>query len=319
MDKKTYISQVIEGNADKVRYEAEVKKVLSDKTILAWIMKYTMEEFKDCAIATIRECIEGEPEIGTMHVRPGHTPEAIAGMNTEDKVPGEGEITYDIRFSAVTPDKERVKLIINVEAQKNYYPGYDLVTRAIFYCARMLSAQLDTEFIHGNYKDIKKVYSIWICMDAPRYAENTIMEYRLDKRELYGHLNHAGRYDLMSAVMIGLGSESNMDERNPLNGMLSTLFSERLTPKEKIEKLSKEYDIETSVEIKEGMRLMCNLSDRIEEKGIAQGIEQGIEQGLAALVATLKPLLPDIQAVLEAIRKNEAYAEVTEEQVRKYF
>lgn len=236
-----------------------------------------------------------------------------------DKVPGEGEITYDIRFSAVTPSKERVKLIINIEAQKKFHPGYDLVTRAIFYCARMLSAQLDTEFVHSNYSDIKKVYSIWICMDAPKYAEYTIMEYKLDKRELYGHLNNTGRYDLMSAVMICLGSEDNMNKGNPLHGMLSTLLSERLTPDEKIERLSKEYDIETSVKVKEGMRIMCNLSDRIEEKGIGRGIEQGWEKGLAALVATLKPLLPDLQAVLEAIKNNDAYAHVTEEQVRKYF
>lgn len=315
MNKKTYISQVIEGNAAKDRYDAEVKKVLSDKTILAWIMKYSMEEFQGYSIAAIRECIEGTPEVGTTRVRPGHAPEAITGMNTEDKVPGEGEITYDIRFSAVTPSKDRVKLIINIEAQKKFHPGYDLVTRAIFYCARMLSAQLDTEFIHGNYSDIKKVYSIWICMDAPKYAEYTIMEYKLGKRELYGHLKNTGRYDLMSAVMICLGSEDNMNRGNELHGMLATLLSEKLTADEKIEKLSREYDIETSVEVKEGMRIMCNLSDRIEEKGI----EQGWEEGLVALVATLKPLLPDLQAVLEAIRKNDAYAHVTEEQVRKYF
>lgn len=64
---------------------------------------------------------------------------------------------------------------------------------------------------------------------------------------------------------------------------------------------------------------MCNLSDRIEEKGIEKGIEKGWEGGLAALVATLKLLLPDLQAVLETIRKNDSYAHVTEEQVRKYF
>ena len=44
-------------------------------------------------------------------------------------------------------DKERIKLIINVEGQKKFDPGYDIVTRGIFYCARMLSAQKDTEFV----------------------------------------------------------------------------------------------------------------------------------------------------------------------------
>ena len=119
----------------------------------------------DYAIDEIQECIEGTPEIATVNVAPGHQPAAISGLPNEDKVPGEGMITYDIRFFAITRDKERVKLILNVEAQQRFQPGYDLVTRAIFYCARMLSSQLDTEFTPRNYDDIKKVYSIFICMD----------------------------------------------------------------------------------------------------------------------------------------------------------
>ena len=66
-------------------------------------------------------------------------------------------ITYDIRFAAETPDESRIKLMMNVEAQRNYYPGYDLVARAIFYCARLLSAQLDTEFAADNYDGMKKL------------------------------------------------------------------------------------------------------------------------------------------------------------------
>lgn len=49
---------------------------------------------------------------------------------------------------------------MNVEAQKDYHPGYDLVTRGIFYVARMISAQMDVEFTADDYDGIKKVYSI---------------------------------------------------------------------------------------------------------------------------------------------------------------
>ena len=41
----------------------------------------------------------------------------ITGDNTEDNMPVEGYITFDIKTSAVT--KERIKIIINVEAQKS--------------------------------------------------------------------------------------------------------------------------------------------------------------------------------------------------------
>ena len=49
------------------------------------------------------------------------------------------------------------------------------------------------------------------------------------------------------------------------------------------------------------------------------GMEQGLESGLEALVNSLKLFLPDFQAVMEAVKKNESYAHVTEEQVRKYY
>ena len=273
---RTHISNVLHEISDKAKYDTEVKKLLSNKTILAWIMKHTVEEFKNYPIAVIRDCIEGEPEISKVKLRPGHTPEAITGNATSDKVVGEGKITYDIRFYAITPDGKHMKLLLNVEAQKNYYPGYDLVTRGVFYCARMLSAQLDAEFAADNYDDIKKVYSIWICMETPKYAQNTITEYSIKPNKVAGDFHGKARYDLLSVIMVCLGEGESTG--NKLLGMLNTLLADELSVDEKENLLSKEYGIETSVEVKEGLNTMCNLSDLIEEKGIKRGIERDVEK-----------------------------------------
>lgn len=278
MQEKTFIANSIEMAAHKAKYDAEVKKILSDKHILAWILKGTAGEFQDASIDRIIDCIESDPQISEVPVYPGKTnlsPEAITGLSTEDKVPNEGEVTYDIRFFAFTPNGEKIKLIINVEAQKKYHVGYDLVTRAVFYCARMLSAQKDTEFIGENFNDIKKVYSIWICMDSSKAAANTITEYKITKNMLYGADLITNRYDLMSAVMVYLGDEDK--EGTPLHKMLSILLSNTRKPNEKEAILNRDYDIPMS---RERMVTMCNLSDIIEEKGIEKGIEQGIEQGI---------------------------------------
>ena len=97
-------------------------------------------------------------------------------------VPGEGELYYDIRFSVYyARQKQRIKLIINVEAQKEFRPGYSLITRGIFYGARMLSSQKGTEFTGRDYDNIRKVYSIWICMNAPDYIGNAISYYNIQK------------------------------------------------------------------------------------------------------------------------------------------
>ena len=56
----------------------------------------------------------------------------ISGMDTEDKSVREGTVTYDIRFRAIVPDsEEQIALIINVEAQNDFYPGYPLIKRGI--------------------------------------------------------------------------------------------------------------------------------------------------------------------------------------------
>ena len=312
MQQKTHIANVLERNHCKDRYDAQVKQILSDKTVLSWILKFTTEELKDYPIAVIKSCIEGEPEVGTHRVFPSlapekEKPEAITGMDTVDKVPGEGEIHYDVRFVVFTPDKERIKLIINVEGQKKFEPGYDIVTRGIFYCARMLSAQKDTEFTGSDYDAIKKVYSIWISMENPLYAQHTITSYRISEHPLYGMLPVQKRYDLMELVLVCLGTPKAKNKGNELHGLLDTLLSPDLLPEEKEKIIYNDYGIETTVELEGGLREMCNLSDLIEERGIEKGkldiLIALVRDGLLSVEETAKRVemaVDEMQKLVEA-------------------
>lgn len=109
----TQLSHGIDITEAKSRYDTEAKYLVSNKQVLARIMKYSVREYKDCSIDEIIDFIEGVPEIGTHRVRPQG--EKIEGMDTVSKIPGEGEVYYDIRFSALTPQKENVKIILNIE------------------------------------------------------------------------------------------------------------------------------------------------------------------------------------------------------------
>lgn len=281
MTLKTHLTRSIEHADEKAQYDEHAKRIVADKTILAWIAKYTVQELKEYSIPTIVSCIEGKPEISETPVCPGgkKKTEAVTGILTEDKVPGEGQIYYDIRFYIVTPDKERIKIIINVEIQKDFYPGYDLVTRGVFYCARMLSAQLDTEFTTDNYDDLKKVYSIWLCLNAPDYLADTVTQFSIRQENIIGEFKKETRHDLMAVVMICLNEKSWHKKTSKLHGMLGTVFSEELSAKEKTNILEEEYEIEAKREIEEGIGSMCNLSDGIEERGIRKGLERGLGQG----------------------------------------
>lgn len=265
----------------KIQYDEQCKKVLGDKNVLSWNLQRTVREYAGMNREEIMKCIEGEPEIGSRRVNPGETNASqITGMANEDKVNEEGTIFYDIRFFAWIPkSREKIRLIINVEAQKKYHTGYSLTTRGVFYGARMISAQLGTEFEIPEYDKIKKVYSIWICMNAPQYIGNAISEYKLEKTDLIpGIPDRRKEYDKLSVVMVCLNTKKETEDQ--FLGMLQTLFNTELAEKEKKERLEQEYEIQMENGFGKELSLMCNLSDTVEERGIQKGIEKGIEQGM---------------------------------------
>lgn len=214
------------------------------------------------------------------------------------------------------PDTETVGMIINVEAQNKFYENYDLVTRGVFYCARMLSTQIRNEESAEEYKQLKKVYSIWICMHVPKNSEYSITSFRMKKDERYGHMKSISnrRYDLMELVIVCLGSPEGAAKGTELHQLLNTVLSEKLTPQEKQKIMKEEYHIVTTVELEGGLAKMCNLSDYIEEKGI----EKGIEQGLVALVDSLKCFISDTEELYQAVIKNETYKDTPREKVLNY-
>ncbi|MEE1258484.1 MAG: hypothetical protein UHN47_18560 [Lachnospiraceae bacterium] len=291
---KNQISRKIDITDKKAEYDENVKYLLSEKIILAHILVYAVKEYFGMKPEDVAELIEGMPQVSKVAVNPGESnmPEII-GDNVEDATPNEGKVTYDIRFRALAPERDALmQLIIDVEAQKDYYPGYDLLTRGIYYGARMISAQKGAEFLEDDYDKIKKVYSIWICMNAPSYAENTITEYGIQKRSIAGEFpENKGRYDLMSVIMICLSKKvAQAGDNTKLQRLLGTLLASEMTKAEKKDIIESEYGIPMNQEIERRVNTMCNLSEAIEKRGIEQGIERGIERGedkMARLIAIL--------------------------------
>lgn len=97
---------------------------------------------------------------------------------------------------------------------------------------------------------------------------------------MLGSFSGKARYDLMSAVMICLNADDILDDSKNVIGLLKTLLSSSLSVTEKNQRLSSHFGIETSVEVKEVLDNMCNLSDYIENKGIEKGIEKLVVNAL---------------------------------------
>lgn len=283
MERETSIAAGLRITDESAGYDEACKRVLSEKAILARIMKSCLEEYKDCDPNEIADkYIEGQPQVSAVPVLPDEGGPLISGLDTEDKSLHEGSITYDIRFRAIAPGTgEPIALIINLEAQNDYYPGYPLIKRGIYYCSRMISSQYGREFTGSQYDKIKKVYSIWICMNPPKSRENTITRYRLTEEQLVGEAREPVRnYDLLSIIMLCLGGPDGANYDGVLR-MLDVLLGSETSAAEKRQILQDEYDIAMTQSIEQEVSIVCNLSKGVLEKGIAKGMAQGMAEGQA--------------------------------------
>lgn len=318
MKRKSILYKDLEVSRAKEIYDESCKNILANKIILAWIMKSCMKEYKDCSICDIADhYIEGTPEISQREVHrdeaPASDPGKIRGENTEDKAVNEGTVRYDIMFRAILPQgQEKIELIINIEAQKDFYPGYPLIKRGIYYGCRMISSQYGTIFTNSHYEKIQKVYSIWICFNPPEKRKNSINIYSVKKKNVVGKVKEKeADYDLLTAVMICLDSGKEEKEGNYQEGteeseilrLLEVLFSTERELKEKEKILENEYGITMTYEEKEEVEKMCNLSEYVWEKGLTYGELQNL-----------------VRMVLKKMQKDISYeitAELFEEPVEK--
>ena len=292
MDGETTIAQGLHITDDSAGYDAACKRVLSEKAILARIMKSCLEEYKDCDVNDIAEkYIEGQPQVSTVPVLPdeGEGGTIISGMDTEDKSVGEGTVYYDIRFRAIVPGTgERIGLIINVEAQNDFYPGYPIIMRGTYYCCRMISSQHGREFTGSHYEKIKKVYSIWICMNPPKNRENTITRYRLVEEHLVGEAKEPVKnYDLLSIIMLCLGGP-NGENYDGVIRMLDVPLSNETSEAEKRKILQDDYDIQMTQTMEREVSVMCNLSKGVREMGRADGILSSLKNLMETMGLTIE-------------------------------
>ena len=287
LEHKTKVAEDLELTEAQARYDAACKRLLSHKVFLAWILKSCLDEYKDSDIETIESYIEDTPQVGEVPVGEDATNrarlagETVAGRSTEHATLTEGSVTYDIRFYAQAPrDGTLMEIIVNVEAQNKYNPGYPLIKRGIYYVSRMISAQNGVDFKNGEYGKLKKVCSIWICLNAPKERRNSITRYTLREEQLVGNSVEAAKnYDLISVVMICLGDAQ--ERQADVLRMLDVLLSSECRAEEKKQILEEEFAIQMSERVEEEVAQMCNLSQGIVERGIAQGMAQGIEKGIA--------------------------------------
>ena len=277
----TEIKNAVNTTDKDAQYDDKAKRLLGNKIILAHILVKTVDEFRGMNPKDVVSYIEGEPFISVISVEPGLTNvekisssdsrlskvgrkkgQRIVGMNTENAEINEGLVRFDIIFYVRMKDGIS-QVIVNVEAQKDEPTGYHILNRAVFYVSRLISSQKERDFVGINYNDIKRVFSIWVCMNMD---EDSMTYVHLQKDDLLGYHPWKGGLDLLNIVLIGISNElPEHDEKYELHRLLSTLLSMELTATEKIEIMKTEYHIPVDDELRKDVSAMCNLSQGIRD------------------------------------------------------
>ena len=314
MDTKTLdteIKNMVRASDKDAQYDEKAKRLLGHKYILAYILVNTVDEFKGMNPKDVVQYIEGEPLIGVVPLEPGLTNspkddpvqngekgQKIAGFNSENVEINEGLVRFDIVFYVRMKDGLS-QMIVNVEAQKDEPSDYDILNRAVFYVSRLVSSQKGRDFVNTNYNDIRRVFSIWVCMNLD---ENSMGYVHLAYDKLIGDYQCKGRLDLLNIVMIGLSNElPEHDDKYELHRLLGALLSKQLSVEEKLTIIEKEYDIPVESSVRRDISVMCNLSQGIREDAQAEIIINMYKKGytLEQIADVAERSIEEIKTIIE--------------------
>ncbi len=216
-------------------YDTNIKFLLADKQILARILKYAVQEFKDMTIEDIMSSIGKDIEIGTRPLDAGLSNMGRVNVScTEDNIPGEGKIFFDIRFTAYHKETE-MKFLINLEAQRLSDPSK--------------------------------------CLDNSEDGDS-IEEINLDRNTVYGNKRNLYDIDLMRGIIINVRTGENIkDSQNVLISLLEKLLS-KMSIEEKKRILTEKYGMIMTTELEGRMQTMCNWSEAIKEMSFEEGVKK---------------------------------------------
>ena len=166
-------------------------------------------------------------------------------------------------------------ILVNIEAQKDEPTSYYIQNRAVFYACRMVSSQKERDFTGMNYNDIKKVYTIWICMNQ---KENSLNYLHLTNEKLMGKTAIEKAGDLIHIILLGLAKNlPPYTEENKLHRLLGALFTNELTADEKISIIESEYNIEAKNELRKDVRKVSGLGESLVESAAEEAWEEAWE------------------------------------------
>ena len=233
----------------KKAYDSTCRSLLCFRSVLAPLLKETLPPFASLPLDFIERLIESERDFAPL----------IRGRFNESFDPAEGKIVFDVLFDAALPSSPAHKVIINVEPQRDFYPGYPLVTRGLYYASRLITSQYGTEFVSSDYQNLCSVFSIWICLEPPKALRGSLSRYAIGKEQVYGEYpEDPSDYDKMTVCLLCL-YEEDRPEAPWIIRFLSVLFSPKLSAEAKRTIFEKDFQLKMNDDMKKEVK-RCAIS-----------------------------------------------------------
>jgi hypothetical protein len=256
-----------------MKFDQSVKRILSYRRILAWILHDFAWEFAGFDIETIMENIEG--------VSKNSNPRVL-GENTQARLNANGFVEFDMYIRARIPGTVKA-VMIDLEGQKKLHPGYSLVTRGIVNLAAAITMQKGIEYTGTNYSSVIKVYSVWILLNPARKMRGCSNIWAFQPKEKDNPLAvRKELYDKMDLILIALGDEKAEDKdiKATAANLLTVVFSSHKSIEEKRRILKEKFGFQSDELFESEVNTMFHYSEVYLERGIEQGIERGMKRGL---------------------------------------
>ncbi|MCR5775898.1 MAG: hypothetical protein K6G84_00590 [Lachnospiraceae bacterium] len=285
------------------RYDTAAKEILMDRMVLVPLLKTVIPEMKTLTEDEIWNAVSEDNIV----------------RNDFPELRNHGDsVEMDRKIRAVLPNK--MNLVIDIEPQGSFNPGYFLGYRMEFYVAGATFDQLGRNFspnLGKEYNDLYKVYSVWILFNTPKYMENTIFHGKMNFNPVIGEMNNKirdyfeGKYGIMNIITVSLSNYSETDEG--FLGELNVLFDDKLGAEEKIRILKNRFGMEPSEIVKKGINTMSEgygaaVLERAENKGFDKGYDKGTTNERTRMTKLFKYLRTNgLEAEMDKALDNPEY------------
>jgi len=253
------------------------KEIMGDSYVLARILSELVQEVKGKDPEYIRRCLPVEE--GGRSVIKGNP-----------ELPSQGHhVTMDNFIQMRIPSKGKVRVLLNIEGQRERSPGYSILDRALYYVASIIHEQKGAYFDHDNYSDIVKTYSIWIMMDPRKDMRNTVSRYHVQGEydDRYASDRPLAISDKMEIVIVNIGNRDDCPDT--VMGLLNSLFSSDITDHERAERLSEVYNIPDTEYIFDRLRgLNMTIDEEMHRGWKREGVQEAIDSGELVTVEIAK-------------------------------